>query len=339
MPFSSRPSRRIINDEDIPFSPDGVSSMSHTHPNRSDSRTTGTPGPMRPPLGPLPPAPAFDDAPSDIHLSSPSIAKRFNHLRVGRPMNRFNGSKQFEGNMNGNVNSPRELLGIRSDFVSPSQEQEAVSLQYKDLVKSILEHPAFPLVFCGVYEASTGTAPVISNTRAQKSLAEATSNCQQLEAYVHKVGVSTACTSSDSIEVFMCGLISAMNALNNPRAPSIPAPLHDTIRACGNQPQIPMVEPTPIPQMFNSSSGSEIPLPYHQTSNVPPIIQTSRPKLNESAKKYLENWFNEHFENPYPTDAEKKKMARECGLRVNQVNNWFGESIKEFFTRSKSNRF
>lgn len=37
----------------------------------------------------------------------------------------------------------------------------------------------------------------------------------------------------------------------------------------------------------------------------------------------LRIWLFDHFENPYPTDAEKTQLSQQLGISVNQINNWF----------------
>lgn len=51
-------------------------------------------------------------------------------------------------------------------------------------------------------------------------------------------------------------------------------------------------------------------------------------EVGSDARIILDAWFNEHFENPYPTREEKKELMNLCGIRVNQVNNYFGNRRK-----------
>ena len=37
----------------------------------------------------------------------------------------------------------------------------------------------------------------------------------------------------------------------------------------------------------------------------------------------LRTWLHEHFDNPYPTSAEKDKLAEQSGYTKKQVTNWF----------------
>lgn len=49
-----------------------------------------------------------------------------------------------------------------------------------------------------------------------------------------------------------------------------------------------------------------------------------RRKLKPAARRCLEDWFQNHLESPYPNDADKHALAAQCGLDVQQVNNFFG---------------
>jgi len=274
-------SRRIIHRENTPFSSMPSSNLSipsigngaprsvpSTSTPLSPNPSSGNPSTLRPPPVPLPPASTLVAAAASTgglpnrHSSSASIAQRLNDPRGinHRHNNNNNGSNGgglpdlngiiANGNQlqNGSVNGHRRLPGVRTGFVPLSHERPIAPQQFTGLVKSILDHPSFPLVFCGAYESSTGSQPVITDIRAQNSLAQAATNCEQLESYAHQVGLGPACAASASLDVFMCGMVAALTALKDPRQPSIPAPLHDTIRACGNQPQI-------LQQQSPNSSG------------------------------------------------------------------------------------
>ncbi|KAL6057019.1 Pre-B-cell leukemia transcription factor 2 [Balamuthia mandrillaris] len=49
-----------------------------------------------------------------------------------------------------------------------------------------------------------------------------------------------------------------------------------------------------------------------------------RRSLSKQATETLNNWFFSHLNDPYPSDEEKTALAAQCGLTLNQVNNWFG---------------
>ncbi|CAI2357270.1 unnamed protein product [Caenorhabditis sp. 36 PRJEB53466] len=56
------------------------------------------------------------------------------------------------------------------------------------------------------------------------------------------------------------------------------------------------------------------------------IEQQGRKRRNfdKNTTDVLANWFHEHRQNPYPTDQEKAELAKQCNIKISQVNNWFG---------------
>lgn len=48
-----------------------------------------------------------------------------------------------------------------------------------------------------------------------------------------------------------------------------------------------------------------------------------RGNLPKHAVDILNNWLNEHFSHPYPSDSEKEHLAQITGLSLTQINNWF----------------
>jgi hypothetical protein len=45
--------------------------------------------------------------------------------------------------------------------------------------------------------------------------------------------------------------------------------------------------------------------------------------LNDAAKNVLNQWYEDHVTNPYPSEEEKQLLATHCGITVNQVKSWF----------------
>ncbi|KAL2795496.1 hypothetical protein BJX66DRAFT_324588 [Aspergillus keveii] len=54
--------------------------------------------------------------------------------------------------------------------------------------------------------------------------------------------------------------------------------------------------------------------------------RTPRARLSASAVKVLRTWFEEHRDDPYPSDFDKEELARRSGLSLTQVSNWFNNS-------------
>ena len=46
-------------------------------------------------------------------------------------------------------------------------------------------------------------------------------------------------------------------------------------------------------------------------------------KLPQRATRLLNEWFEEHLDNPYPTEEEKKLLSSCCDITVEQVSRWF----------------
>jgi hypothetical protein len=52
-------------------------------------------------------------------------------------------------------------------------------------------------------------------------------------------------------------------------------------------------------------------------------FKTYIPKVPKKAEMVLKRWFMENYHDPYPMQHEKIMLAKECGITVSQVNNWF----------------
>ena len=48
-----------------------------------------------------------------------------------------------------------------------------------------------------------------------------------------------------------------------------------------------------------------------------------RKNLPRKAKQVMMSWLNKNLKKPHPTELEKKKMAKEAGVSIEQVCNWF----------------
>ncbi|KAL2795463.1 hypothetical protein BJX66DRAFT_336811 [Aspergillus keveii] len=54
--------------------------------------------------------------------------------------------------------------------------------------------------------------------------------------------------------------------------------------------------------------------------------RTPRTRLSASAVKILRTWFEQHRDDPYPTDIDKEILARRSSLTLTQVSNWFNNA-------------
>ena len=55
----------------------------------------------------------------------------------------------------------------------------------------------------------------------------------------------------------------------------------------------------------------------------PPVRRQKRTKLSAKATNALKKWFCEHKENPYPTLSEKRTIAKDIDISVEQLSTWF----------------
>lgn len=62
-------------------------------------------------------------------------------------------------------------------------------------------------------------------------------------------------------------------------------------------------------------------------------------KISNDAALSMMKWLLNNFENPYPTTEQKQAMAKEGGISLSKVNNWFinarERTVKSYFSKSK----
>ncbi|KAJ0421261.1 hypothetical protein BJY00DRAFT_110309 [Aspergillus carlsbadensis] len=77
-----------------------------------------------------------------------------------------------------------------------------------------------------------------------------------------------------------------------------------------------------------SSVNVQVPQPGPESSTTAQTAakRTPRTRLSASAVKILRAWFEQHSDDPYPSDLEKEDLARRSGLSLTQVSNWFNNS-------------
>ena len=57
--------------------------------------------------------------------------------------------------------------------------------------------------------------------------------------------------------------------------------------------------------------------------NLPRSSQSASRSLGKQASWVLSTWYEEHANNPYPSEEEKSELARQAGIHLRQVNCWF----------------
>lgn len=189
------------------------------------------------------------------------------------------------------------LLGI-------SQNQQT----FDSLVQDVLCHRLFPLVFKGVYETCNGTTPVVKETRSAESITRATEESIQVMARFRSSGLSSLKLNHQRIELMLSVLVEAFKSLQSDTRPAIRAQLHSIISACAIEPkqaEVPLQNKFRSPPWVKPTSASG----------------KAKFKLNATARMILETWFENNFTNPYPNEQTKMQLARDCGLKLNQVRN------------------
>lgn len=51
-----------------------------------------------------------------------------------------------------------------------------------------------------------------------------------------------------------------------------------------------------------------------------------RRNLPPRATAVLKVWYDNHQHNPYPSDQEKRELAVQAGIKIQQVSNWFSNT-------------
>lgn len=212
------------------------------------------------------------------------------------------------------------LPSIQRALIPPSNERPRSETTFQGLVQNVLHHPSLPLIFKATYETSLGTNLHVSDRRANDAIKRAMMEMERIEAISRREGVASVAKSFAAIDLFFSVLLCAFKALQSEDQPPIPSPLHTIINVCA---KLSDNNANGVGSPVESTSTPSPPQQNHQqcktagaSNNMAPTV---RPKLSDEARQILENWFQDNFANPYPTDAVKKELAHRCGLQLNQV--------------------
>ncbi|CAF1110670.1 unnamed protein product [Brachionus calyciflorus] len=87
----------------------------------------------------------------------------------------------------------------------------------------------------------------------------------------------------------------------------------------GSSPSNPILEKNDLSENFFTNETPKI-------ARNKPLKEAHRSRkqlLPDLAVDIMNDWFEDHINNPYPTLEEKEKMARQAGITVKQVTAWF----------------
>ncbi|KAL5342891.1 hypothetical protein BJX70DRAFT_238982 [Aspergillus crustosus] len=66
--------------------------------------------------------------------------------------------------------------------------------------------------------------------------------------------------------------------------------------------------------------------------------RTPRHRLPTNAVRVLKSWFRDHRDDPYPSEIEKERLARQTGLSLTQISNWFNNARRSKGRSSSSHQ-
>lgn len=183
---------------------------------------------------------------------------------------------------------------------------------FMGLVQIMLHHPLLPLIFKGTFEAATGLAPNLEDRRSIDAINRAMKETAKIEEISKNIGLRTMMHDKEGVDLFLVVLLNALNTLRDSNQVPISAPLDSMITACSRKPE----------NLVTFKVGS--PVRSASPPLTPSFVINTRTKLGDDARRILSKWFDDHYDNPYPTEAEKLQLAKECDLQLNQINNFFG---------------
>lgn len=196
----------------------------------------------------------------------------------------------------------------RNSYVT---ENPQTGKTFDGLVDDIRQHQLLPLILKRAYESSLGISPFINDQKTKDELRRASRKSEFIEDKSRRAGVQEALKQVDTVDFFFCLLNAALKSLAADFQPPISSILHNTLSSCAQLPK-------------SRGQGTDSPTttvgsPIEQTYD-PTLAGSARPKLSDYARNRLDEWFNDNFQNPYPTKEQKLLLARDCGIKFNQVS-------------------
>ncbi len=176
---------------------------------------------------------------------------------------------------------------------------------FNSLIEIVLNHPMFPLIFKGVCETTTGQTPIIDNTRSKVLLEQTIEKLKEYETLCRETGSLNAQRFMNCVDLCFAVFNAAFQSLQSDEQPPIPEPFHSMIFASGRHEGAKATAPT---SEFSSHFN-------RRTTDT----HSKRAKPSAAARKRLDNWFKVNYKNPYPTPEQKKQLAHECGVAMEQV--------------------
>lgn len=200
---------------------------------------------------------------------------------------------------------------------APATRSSADSFQ--GLVEHVLDHPSLALMVKKVLEA-----PNNGDVEVRGAEAELDSVNRQVRALANITAetgsVDQTCRTVETVDVFFAAMMTALETVKNNPDIDMPPALRSVIQTTGDLTQG-AVDDASLQAAANKDTYPNI------FEKPPPVAEEPtepKTKIGSRARGILMRWFEDHFDNPYPSEEEKKRLAIECGIQTKQVNNYFG---------------
>lgn len=163
---------------------------------------------------------------------------------------------------------------------------------FHEFVRHIYSNPTYDLVRDDVGGNEPATTEVEAVNKA------AWMRCTQIQQAAEQFGLDYASKVFGPTDLFMAALFTVCRGIpnnsNNMRTQvAVPTEVNRAM----------------IPNRMNALTNTNASSP--------------RVPLSEHAKEVLQNWFSQHWKNPFPSAVEKQALCEQAGLNLVQVNNWF----------------
>eukprot|EP00171_Calliarthron_tuberculosum_P014488 IDg14488t1 len=151
--------------------------------------------------------------------------------------------------------------------------------------------------------------------------------CEKIAGLAKMKGLDYACSNSDLLDVFFAALSAALDQLRQTNLDMVHPTLRDTLAVCKadikQNTRHPRLQTYSTPPIEYTGALART-LPKWASIRASGTRRGVRAKHTPATRSVLNAWFMTNFDNPYPSNAEKSKLALQCGITLSQVNNYFG---------------
>ena len=177
-------------------------------------------------------------------------------------------------------------------------------------MRRILAHPMLAVIFKKVYQTFTRFAPFIPDEKCTQVLRQAVEKSEAIERESRKAGIQNVEKGSLNVNFFFSALNAAFGTLQSSTKAVESKVLQSMISACSSArhdattrrrvESLAKDNATKYPEWVLNSKSRGVP----------------RPKLSAFAKQTLEKYYMDHYDEPFPTFAEKLELAQVCNITI-----------------------